>query len=378
MRRDIPITLLLPLKPSLEAGWLNLVLAIERLPENECSIKLELQSATKPMAERSHYSDAETIPSWTPTQLEGGVQEDLAVKLLKHYGFDLYDQTAEQLVTQLMSRYPSRWIRSAVIEALYQGRYKDVSVKQLLSLWQRRGQPLCHFNHEFERMVCTDFLQGTSLQSVISVAAVPQRSSLTASSSVSSPAPVKTVSLPLPEKATQLSTPLEPVNAPRENEIQTVIPPAEELLCIEASPPLTSELTAAPEAVPEPMTPSPVAPALEMETTEMELEAIAAMTVARPLQATETEASELPTGQPPALLEARLHQRENGENRLASQPAIEAQPEVRTMFKPSYPAAWSRKQVTKYPIHQFIPVVEVSEFYTRLKAVAEAVKGADE
>ncbi|MDX2097883.1 MAG: hypothetical protein SFW36_08910 [Leptolyngbyaceae cyanobacterium bins.59] len=47
------------------------------------------------------------------------------------------------------------WIRPAVIEALYQGRYKAISVTQLLTFWQRREQPLCHFSHEFERIICS-------------------------------------------------------------------------------------------------------------------------------------------------------------------------------------------------------------------------------
>lgn len=329
------------------------------------------------MTERSHHADAEAIPAWTPTQLEGGVQEDLAVKLLKHYGFDLYDQTAEQLVTQLMTRYPSRWIRSAVIEALYQGRYKDVSVKQLLSLWQRRGQPLCHFNHEFERMVCTDFLQGLSLQSVIPVASVPQRSSSAASSAINRAAPVKTVSLPLEEQTTQAShlmepastVPVEPINPAKENETPTAISLEEEMPRSASSSPLTSESEVIPESITQFQ-----APALEPEPRAVEAEATAAMASATPLTGEAAAWAELPAEQS-AVLEERLAPRENC---LESQLLNQSQPEVRTMFKQAYPAGWSRKQVTKYPIHQFIPVVEVSEFYTRLKAVAEAVKGVDE
>jgi hypothetical protein len=53
--------------------------------------------------------------------------------------------------------YPAFWIRIAVIEALYQGRYKLISVAQILEFWQRRQQPIPHFTHEFERLVSDRF-----------------------------------------------------------------------------------------------------------------------------------------------------------------------------------------------------------------------------
>jgi hypothetical protein len=39
------------------------------------------------------------------------------------------------------------------------GRYKAVSVQQILVFWQRRDQATYHFNMEFERMVCSKFPQ---------------------------------------------------------------------------------------------------------------------------------------------------------------------------------------------------------------------------
>src|SRR6476646_3686823 len=82
-----------------------------------------------------------------------------AAALLIHYSFDLNGCTADELVTSWASTYHPLWVRSAVIEALYQGRYKAVSVEQILVLWLRRGQPLYHFNHEFERIICSKFPQ---------------------------------------------------------------------------------------------------------------------------------------------------------------------------------------------------------------------------
>ena len=80
-----------------------------------------------------------------------------AASLLVHYSFDISGDTVEELVGEWLTIYPAYWLRLAVVEALYQGRYKTVSVEHLLAMWQRRGQPLYHFNHEFERLVCSNF-----------------------------------------------------------------------------------------------------------------------------------------------------------------------------------------------------------------------------
>jgi hypothetical protein len=82
-----------------------------------------------------------------------------AAALLVHYGFDLGGKKAEKLAGEWLTKYPGYWLRLAVVEALYQGRYKAVSVGQLLSMWHRIGQPLYHFNREFERLVCNNFPQ---------------------------------------------------------------------------------------------------------------------------------------------------------------------------------------------------------------------------
>lgn len=74
--------------------------------------------------------------------------------LLSHYGFDLRGWTPDDLALQWLNTYPRHWVRIAVIEALYQGRYKSVSIEQLLSFWAQRQHPVFHFNHEFERLIC--------------------------------------------------------------------------------------------------------------------------------------------------------------------------------------------------------------------------------
>ncbi|MEQ8998071.1 MAG: hypothetical protein RID53_16385 [Coleofasciculus sp. B1-GNL1-01] len=77
-----------------------------------------------------------------------------AVELLSHYGFELRGYSAAELVEFWLEDYPAQWIRLAVIEALYQGRYKAISVEQILAVWGRREQPIYRFNHEFERLIC--------------------------------------------------------------------------------------------------------------------------------------------------------------------------------------------------------------------------------
>lgn len=79
---------------------------------------------------------------------------DCTVALLLHYIFDLGGYSARELVEHWLRYYPASWVRLAAIEALYQGRYKAISVEQILGVWQRRGQVLPHFNGEFERLVC--------------------------------------------------------------------------------------------------------------------------------------------------------------------------------------------------------------------------------
>jgi len=88
-----------------------------------------------------------------------------AAALLLHYGFDLGGYKSEKLVMEWLTKYPRQWLRLAVVEALYQGRYKAVSVEQILSMWQRLGQPLYHFNGEFERLVCNNFPQDLTVES---------------------------------------------------------------------------------------------------------------------------------------------------------------------------------------------------------------------
>jgi len=75
--------------------------------------------------------------------------------LLIYYSFDLYGYQVDECIQRWLERFKGDWLRLAIVEALYQGRYKIISIEQILNLWARRGQPICHFNHEFEQIVCS-------------------------------------------------------------------------------------------------------------------------------------------------------------------------------------------------------------------------------
>jgi hypothetical protein len=86
------------------------------------------------------------------------LSEDFAIAqtlaLLSRYAFDLKGYMVNDLIAQWLDRYHASWLRLATIEALYLGRYKAVSVEQILSVWLRLGSPNYHFNHDFERLIC--------------------------------------------------------------------------------------------------------------------------------------------------------------------------------------------------------------------------------
>lgn len=98
---------------------------------------------------------------------------ELAVTLLTQYSFDLSGYSATELVNIWQKQYPVNWLHFAVIEALYQGRYKAISVNQILTIWHRRGQANYHFNMEFERLICSKFPD--KLTSIVSTTLPPTK-----------------------------------------------------------------------------------------------------------------------------------------------------------------------------------------------------------
>ncbi|MDJ0845345.1 hypothetical protein [Crocosphaera sp.] len=73
--------------------------------------------------------------------------------LLTRYGFEIKGVAIAELIEKWAASYSVYWIRLAIVEALYQGRYKAISVEHILALWKRLGHPTYHFTYEFERFI---------------------------------------------------------------------------------------------------------------------------------------------------------------------------------------------------------------------------------
>lgn len=73
--------------------------------------------------------------------------------LLSRYGFEIKEVSMPELIETWVASYSVYWIRLAIVEALYQGRYKAISVEHILALWKRLGHPTYHFTYEFERFI---------------------------------------------------------------------------------------------------------------------------------------------------------------------------------------------------------------------------------
>ncbi|PZO51756.1 MAG: hypothetical protein DCF15_14400 [Phormidesmis priestleyi] len=123
-----------------------------------------------------------------------------AAALLENYHFELGHHDARQWVSLWLEFYRPSWIREAVIEALYQGRYKSVSVRQILELWQRREQPIRHASHEFEAAVCREFENAKALPNEVTTLPHMQRRRSVASRSIK-----KTRRLPVDKVSFNLS-----------------------------------------------------------------------------------------------------------------------------------------------------------------------------
>lgn len=98
-----------------------------------------------------------TLATLPTTPFSTSLEAQQAAALIEGYRFELGGYNARQWVTLWLESYRPIWIRDAVVEALYQGRYKSRSVQQILDLWERRGQPIRHATHEFEAAVCREF-----------------------------------------------------------------------------------------------------------------------------------------------------------------------------------------------------------------------------
>ncbi len=263
-----------------------------------------------------------------------------AAALLTHYSFDLHGHNADELVVWWSTAYQSHWVRPAVVEALYQGRYKAISVEQILALWLRRGQPVYHFNHEFERIVCSKFPQ----------ALVPK------SNSGEEPTAIAPLEAPLrvdwPALPSSLTTTDNPVAIPplafAEPDSEVDLPKPIRRSLPEASLP----------ALPEPTAPSIDEPVVTSEPT---------IAPTQPEEQTDgdTLARELPA------LEAAIAETEQLLSCLPFNALAQPNSDVPEIETSSLEEA-AVSQAKQAPIHQFVPKSKSSDFHSKLKAVAQS------
>jgi hypothetical protein len=69
------------------------------------------------------------------------------------YGLELDGHQVDILVATWLKQYDNNWIIKAIVESLYRGRYKIVSVDHILRDWQRLGRPRYNFTPEYEREI---------------------------------------------------------------------------------------------------------------------------------------------------------------------------------------------------------------------------------
>jgi hypothetical protein len=310
-----------------------------------------------------------------------------AVALLTHYSFDLRQNTATALVDKWLTEYKPGWIRFAVIEALYQGRYKAISVEQILVLWQRRGQILHHFNHEFERLVCNKLPRsltqpaGTESDDPQSAAIATflkrlhQDINRNSDTNITEDSPASSRSLPPTELSNTIPQPLES-ESPLElvddsgvadlNELPSSAPP-------EPDETITSPTTiAAPEEV-DPLTAVPHrAPTLFPTPSEAAEVVVDDTPILRPNPGRSSTAALMPeveaaSDQPPGTSELEGNTPDATSEVVANSTSI-------TDFTATEISQHNSVETTAlasvHSINQFTPVSESSEFHAKLRAVA--------
>ncbi|MBC7880173.1 MAG: hypothetical protein H7Y37_02470 [Anaerolineae bacterium] len=79
-----------------------------------------------------------------------------APTVLRAYGFEMDESLLAQTLANWEDHYCREWLMLALVEALHQGRYKLMSVGQILVCWARRGEPRISFDRDFQRMVLAE------------------------------------------------------------------------------------------------------------------------------------------------------------------------------------------------------------------------------
>jgi hypothetical protein len=80
-------------------------------------------------------------------------QRDFIEVAIEIYGLELDRDRIDTIVATWFQKYDRTWILKAIVESLYRGRYKIVSVENILKDWQRLGSPRYQFTPEYEREI---------------------------------------------------------------------------------------------------------------------------------------------------------------------------------------------------------------------------------
>lgn len=79
--------------------------------------------------------------------------------LLINYSFELGGSNLVDLIYSWLNLYPGKWVITATVEAIYQGRYKVNSVSRILEFWSLKGYPVHHFDYDFADVVCKKLIE---------------------------------------------------------------------------------------------------------------------------------------------------------------------------------------------------------------------------
>ncbi len=128
--------------------------------------------------------------------------------LLSRYGFEIKEVSISELIEKWVASYSVYWIRLAIVEALYQGRYKAISVEHILALWKRLGHPTYHFTYEFERFITRNlFVEDVSNHKIVEEQQPEEQSSTP--EKLIEPAPKNNITLtPIQELVKKIAIPI--------------------------------------------------------------------------------------------------------------------------------------------------------------------------
>ena len=92
-------------------------------------------------------------------------QQNFIKIAIEIYGLELDPDRVDVIVATWLKKYDPDWILKAIVESLYRGRYKIVSVENILKDWQRLGNPRYKFTPEYEREILEKIPQVPTLAS---------------------------------------------------------------------------------------------------------------------------------------------------------------------------------------------------------------------